>query len=181
MKRAFAVWVLLGVALPAGTGATRVAAPAGASAQAKPAVPLPALRFAEASGCAGLFLYAWNEDRSEVLTLRLDRASVPLRDGTTTVNLATAPAGVAVRLEVTASPRESLPFCSDEQAPVRETPTIWTASAGTIKLLVKRRANAPFNPVSVSVDGLRLTSSSGVEVRQRRAIAFTAAIADIDQ
>lgn len=180
MRRPTIARVLAGAALCAAVAGTSAGA-AGASVQSRPAGSLPVLRFSEASGCAGLFLYAWNEDRSEVLTIRLDRANVPLKDGTTTVNLASAPAGVAVRLEVTTTPRESLPFCSDDQAPVREAPAVWTASAGTIKVLIKRRPNAPFNAVSVIVDGLRLTSPGGVELRQRRDIAFTAAIADIDK
>ncbi len=149
---------------------------------AQPGVPAraPALDYREASGCPGLFLYAWNADRSEVLTVRADRASVKLPDGTTTLNLATTGPGVAVRVEMTA-PRENLPFCSDEGTKDGERPTVWTAVAGTVRIMLKRRPKAAFVPVTVFVNDLVLRAAEGTEVKQRRELRFTAAITDLDQ
>jgi hypothetical protein len=138
---------------------------------------VPTLRFTQASGCGGLFLYAWNDDRSEVLTIRADRNAVKLPDGSTTVGV-TAP-GVTVHVEVS-GPRGNLPFCSDEQQSDTDRPVVWTAVAGKIKFTLKRRPGA-FVPVSVAVDDLVIRSPDGAQAKQRRDIRFTAAIADLDQ
>jgi hypothetical protein len=152
-------------------------------AHAQPAAPArtPAMQYSDASGCAGLFLYAWNGDRSEVLTLRADRDAVPLPDGTTTLNLSPSNEGLAVRVELTAAPRGNLPFCSDAGAAGGETPVVWTATAGVVKIMLKRRPNAPVVPVNVSIDGLVLQTPDGASVKQRRQIRFAAAVADLDR
>lgn len=153
----------------------------GKSVQPNAQAAAPALRFGQASGCAGLFLYTWNEDRTEVLTIRADRATVPLPNGVTTLDLAKAKAGVVVRVEKTSSSRDSLPFCSDESPAVGETPVVWTATAGKIKFTLQRRPNAPFTPVSVLAENLVLRGPSGAEVKQRREIRFSAAVAELDK
>ena len=153
----------------------------GESAQPGAQPGVPALRFGQASGCAGLFLYTWNDDRTEVLTIRADRATVPLPNGLTTLDLAKNKAGVDVRVEMTRAPRDSLPFCSDESQVAGEPPAVWTAMAGRIKISLQRRPNAPFTPVSVVVENLVLRGSSGAEVKQRREIRFSAAVAELDK
>ena len=156
-------------------------APSGRSAQPNAQPGVPALRFGQASGCAGLFLYTWNEDRTEVLTIQADRPTVPLPDGVTTLDLAKTKAGVVVRVEMTRSPRDSLPFCSDESQPVGDPPVVWRATAGKIKVTLQRRPNAPFTPVSVLAQGLVLHGPGGASVKQRRDIRFSAAVADLDK
>jgi hypothetical protein len=153
----------------------------GESAQRGAQPGVPALRFGQASGCAGLFLYTWNDDRTEVLTIRADRATVPLPNGMTTLDLAKSKPGVIVRVEVTPSPRDSLPFCSDESPAAGNPPAVWTATAGKIKISLQRRASAPFTPVSVVVENLVLRGSTGAEVKQRREIRFSAAVAELDK
>ena len=137
--------------------------------------------YKEASGCAGLFMYAWNDDRSEVLTIKADRNEFKFPDGETTIDIAKAGPGIAVRVEVTPSPRASLPFCSDEGTKSDEQPKVWVAVAGKVKIMLKRRAGAAFQPVNARVDDLVLRSPEGAEVKQRRDIQFTAAVGDFDK
>jgi hypothetical protein len=139
----------------------------------------PSFAYIEASGCEGLFLYAWNEPRSEVLTLRIDRNTVKLAQGTTALNLATTGDGVAVRVEVTASPRGTMPYCSAAGQSTGDQPSIWTAKAGIVRIDLRKRAGTAITPVMVTLDDLIITSPEGRELRARRTIRFTAVIADL--
>jgi len=150
-------------------------------AQSRSPASTPTFRYREASGCAGLFLYAWNDDRSEVLTIKADRDQFKFPDGETSIDIAKAGPGITVRVEQTQNPRGSLPFCSDESAGGGEPPKVWVATSGKVKVMLKRRAGAAFQPVSVQVDDLTVRSPEGTQARQRRDIQFTAAIADFDK
>jgi hypothetical protein len=152
-----------------------------ARAQSRTPPGTPSLRYKEASGCAGLFMYAWNDDRSEVLTIKADRNEFKFPDGETTIDIAKAGPGIAVHVEVTPGPRASLPFCSDEGTKSDEQPKVWVAVAGKVKIMLKRRAGAAFQPVNARVDDLVLRSPEGAEVKQRRDIQFTAAVGDFDK
>lgn len=137
----------------------------------------PSLRFHEASGCGGLLLYTWNDERTEVLLVRIDQSRVKLPDGATEFELSSS-AGVTVHLEVTDSPRDDFPYCSDDNLSSGPTPTTWNGVSGKLKVMVRRRPTATFSPVSVEVDRLVLRGSTGNEVKQRRTIRFTAAVGD---
>jgi hypothetical protein len=137
----------------------------------------PSFSYVEASGCEGLFLYTWNEARSEVLTIRVDGHGVKLVDGSTTFNLATAGEGVAVQVELTGARRGTMPYCSEAGQSSDGPPSIWIARAGILKIAFRRRANAPVTPVSVVLDNLVLASPEGTEIRSKRTIQFTAAVA----
>jgi hypothetical protein len=139
----------------------------------------PSFSYVEASGCDGLFLYAWNEARTEVLTIRVDRGTVSLVDGTTTVNLATTSDGVAVQAELTAARRETMPYCSEADQSNADRPSIWRASAGILKLVSRRRAQVMVTPVSVILENLVLAGPDGAETRSKRTIHFTAAVSDL--
>jgi hypothetical protein len=139
---------------------------------------VPSFAYIEASGCEGLFLYAWNEPRSEVLTLRVDRNRVKLAEGTTTLNLPTAGDAVAVRVELTAGSRGTMPFCSEAGQATADQPAIWTAKAATIKIDFRQRPGANRTPVMVAIENLVITSPDGRELRARRTIRFTAVLAE---
>lgn len=149
------------------------------STSAQPAAPGPApsLQFHEASGCGGLLLYTWNDERTEVLVIRIDQSRVKLPDGATDFELPSS-AGVTVQLEVTDTPRDDFPYCSDDQRSRGPAPATWSAVAGKLRVMVRRRPKATFSPVSVEVDRLVLRGSTGSDVKQRRDIRFTAAIGD---
>jgi hypothetical protein len=140
---------------------------------------VPSLAYIEASGCEGLFLYAWNAARTEVLTVRVDRSRVALADGATTFNLMTAGDAVAVRIELTGARRETMPYCSESGQASGDRPSIWLVKGGTLKVMFRRRAAAPVTPVSVMLDDLVLVSPDGVATRGRRTVRFTAAIAEL--
>lgn len=140
---------------------------------------LPSFAYVEASGCEGLFLYTWNEARSEVLTIRVDRNRVKITEGTIALNLATAGAAVAVQVELTADRRETMPYCSESGQPSADRSSIWSARAGILKIVFRRRASPLFTPVSVTLDDLVLTSEEGAQARAKRTIHFTAAVADL--
>lgn len=146
-----------------------------APAASQPAAGGPTLEFREASGCEGLTLYTWNDDRTEVLVLTVDQSRVTLPNGATTFDFGPG-SPVAARLEVTATPRDDFPYCSAESsAPVA--PTVWTPVSGRVQVIVARRPKATFSPVTVQVDRLVLRAPDGTQVKQRRDIRFTAAIA----
>jgi hypothetical protein len=140
---------------------------------------LPAFSYIEASGCEGLFLYAWNDARSEVLTIRVDRSRVKLADGTTTLNLATAGEPVAVQVELTDGRRGTMPFCSEAGQASQDRPAVWVARAGTLKIIWRPRPGALVTPVSVMIDDLVVASPAGAEARSKRTIRFTAAVSDL--
>jgi hypothetical protein len=140
---------------------------------------VPSLAYIEASGCEGLFLYAWNAARTEVLTVRVDRSRVTLAEGATTFNLMTAADAVTVRIELTGARRESMPYCSESGQSSADRPSIWLVKGGTLKIMFRRRAVAPVTPVSVMLEDLVLVSPDGAEARGRRTVRFTAAIADL--
>lgn len=146
------------------------------SAQPAP-VSAPTLQFREASGCGGLLLYTWNDERTEVLLIRIDQALVKLPDGATAFQLPSS-AGVTVQLEVTDDPRDDFKYCSDDKGPPGPAPMTWNAMSGKLKVMVRRRPKAAFSPVSVEIDRLVLRGPAGRELKQRRDIRFTAAIGD---
>lgn len=137
----------------------------------------PTLQFREASGCGGLLLYTWNDDRTEVLLIRIDQTRATLPDGSTDFELPSS-AGVTVQLEVTETPRDDFPYCSSEKRSSGAVPAMWTAVSGKLKVMVRRRPKATFSPVSVEIDRLVLRGPTGFELKQRREIRFTAAIGD---
>lgn len=143
-----------------------------------PTASRPTLQFHEASGCGGLLLYTWNDERTEVLLVRIDQSRVKLPDGATDFELPSS-AGVTVQLEVTGMRREDFPYCSEDTRPSGPTPTTWTAVSGKIKVIVRRRPKATFSPVSVEVHKLVLRGPAGSDVKQRRDIRFTAAVGDV--
>jgi hypothetical protein len=138
---------------------------------------VPSFAYIEASGCEGLFLYAWNEPRSEVLTLRVDSNRVKLADGTTALNLVTAGEAVTVRVELTAGSRGTMPFCSEAGQAADDQPSIWTATAGTVKIDYRQRPGATRKPVMVTIENLVITAPDGRELRAKRTIRFTAVLA----
>lgn len=138
----------------------------------------PTLQFREASGCNGLVMYTWNDARTEVLVIRIDHNVVTIKDGSTTIDLGPNNPGVTAELQVADVPRESFPYC-EEGATVTDTATTWRVLSGRLKVLVKRRPQASFTPVSVGVERLVVQAPDGTQVRQRRDIQFTAAISDL--
>ncbi|MGE3509399.1 MAG: hypothetical protein AB7N65_11000 [Vicinamibacterales bacterium] len=161
-NRVGALWVVVGVL--------------GGASQAW-AAPEPGFQFREASGCAGLTLYTWNDERTEVLILTVDQSHIALPNGDSTFGLGLASEGVAVRVEMTDEPRDDFPYCSNEEStPVR--PVVWTAASGRVRVTVARRPRAPFSPVTVQLERLVLNGPAGAQVRQRKEVRFTAAIGD---
>lgn len=121
-------------------------------------------------------MYAWNDERTEVLMVRVDSASVPLRRGTTSFHLDRAPAGVDVRVELTPEERSNMQFCSTEGGRT-DAATSWTARSGTLKVTMTPRPGVPFTPVTISLEDLVVGSPNGGRARARRDITFTAAVA----
>lgn len=149
----------------------------GGASRASVAAAEPGFQFREASGCEGLTLYTWNDERTEVLILTIDQSRIALPNGESTFGLGPASEGVAVRVEVTDAPRDDFPYCSSEQGtPVR--PILWTAASGRVRVTVARRPRAPFSPVTVQLERLVLNGPAGAQVAQRKEVRFTAAIGD---
>jgi hypothetical protein len=150
----------------------------GESAAQSPATALvPAFVYGEASGCEGLLLYTWNDARTEVLTIRIDAAAVPLPIGTTTIRLEREKARVQVQVEVTSEERSDLQICAATGRPSADRPVVWVAESGTLKVTKVRPTAAQVTPVSVSLENVVLRAPDGSQARSKRDIRFTAAVA----
>jgi len=136
----------------------------------------PSFTYAEASGCGGLLVYAWNEARTEVLTLRVDDAVLSRARGTTELRIEREADRVQVAVEMTDEERSSLQFCSNERTLSAERPVVWVGTSGRVKITMARRGGAPLTSTTVAIEDLVVRAPAGDEVRARRGITFTAAI-----
>ena len=139
----------------------------------------PQLNFHEASGCGALVLYTWNEARTEVLVLRIDQSRVKIKDGATNLEIGPAGSPVTAELEVSDNPFESFPYCDEDAKTSTANRGFWPVLSGKVKVIVKRSPGRPFTPVSVGIDRLVAQAPNGDQVKQRRDIQFTAAVAEL--
>lgn len=138
----------------------------------------PQLNFHEASGCGALVLYTWNEARTEVLILRIDQSRVTIKNGSTDLEIGPAGSPVTAELEVSDNPFESFPYC-EEGNKTSENRGFWPVLSGKVKVIVKRSPGRPFTPVNVGIDRLVVQVPNGQQIKQRRDIQFTAAVAEL--
>jgi hypothetical protein len=101
-------------------------------------VGLPGFRYRGADGCGRVFLYSWNDDRTEVLRIDLDMAAAlgapapgkSAWQGVKTFDLEHAPTGVRVAVDLHPSAVYSL-YCTSVLIGA-ERRVVWTAIAGKL-------------------------------------------------
>jgi len=110
-----------------------------------------------ARGCGDVFAVRANADGTQYVTVEVDRAAIAMQPGTSrTIDLATAPSSVKVRVEVYASAPGDSKYCNDVgTAPIAS--TTWTAEAGTLELqLGTRKAAGDSYVATIRLTNLRL-------------------------
>lgn len=98
-----------------------------------------------------------NADGTQYVTVQVDLGAIGMQPGTSrTIDLATAPSSVKVRVEVYAGVPD-LQFCSDFGSSAPPASTTWTAEAGTLELQLEARKTAgPTYAATIRIKNLRL-------------------------
>lgn len=137
-------------------------------------VGLPDFRYRGSDGCGQLFLYSWNDERTEVLRIELDMKTVfgpppagkSTWEGAKRFDLADAPKTLRVAVDLHPSPVYSLyctavPIGADRRA-------IWRAVAGTLTVDVGENTGteaAPSFPVTAVLQNGVFEASDGRRIR----------------
>ena len=110
-----------------------------------------------ARGCGDVFAVRANADGTQYVTIQVERDALGMQPGTSrTMDLATAPSTVKVRVEVYASAPGDSKYCNDVGTPSIAT-TTWTAEAGTLELqLGARKAAGGSYVATIRLKNLRL-------------------------
>jgi hypothetical protein len=97
----------------------------------------------EMIGCANVNAYRSTPDRTQFVTVVLDRASLGLAVGSkATYDLARAPSGVQVGIDVWSAAPTSEKYCTDFGTNDGATRTQWEAEAGSITIELKNDPSA---------------------------------------
>ena len=130
-------------------------------------------------GCAHVFLYGLTNDRSEAISVRIDRQ---LLQGSMTASydLAGQRAGLEVLVHVYERAIGESMFCTDARDPQPPAEDTWRAVAGTLSILLYP-PGIPGHPpfmyrATVRLSGAQFISPSGQRVDQTQPIALTAIV-----
>jgi hypothetical protein len=94
-------------------------------------------------GCANVSAYRGTSDRTQYVTVLVDREKLGLTIGSkATYDLARAPIGVEVGIDVWSSPPKGEKYCTDFGAADSAVRTQWEAEAGSITIELKNDPTA---------------------------------------
>jgi hypothetical protein len=140
-----------------GTSSSGGSGTSGTSGGIAPDAP-PSPSFLGASrGCGDVFVARANADGTQYVTVQIDRDALGMQPGTSrTMDLASAPSTVKVRVEVYASAPGEAKYCNDVgTAPIAS--TTWSAEAGTLEVqLGTRKAEGDTYRATIRLENLRL-------------------------
>ena len=142
---------------------------------------LPSFAYSGNDGCANLFVYAWADDRSEWLSVRVDRETLQLSPGVRIIDIAQQPDAVALRVQVYQQPVRGQLFCTDVvPVPADTVMESWRAVGGrmTIELSAPgiRARNPALYRATIRIDNAEFVDSTGRRHRQTRPIVLTAVV-----
>lgn len=158
--------IALPVLLVALASATACAKPASEPAAQSPTTTAAAEPARKAGGCKDLYLYAANDESTQVVIVDVDARSVGLEKGQKkTFDLASAPKGVKVWLDVYLEPAHVENVHCTNTPSEAQMAERYTASTGT--LTIERAADGT---VSATVEGAKfvLDGRPQIEVASRR-------------
>jgi hypothetical protein len=110
-----------------------------------------------ARGCGDVFAVRANADGTQYVTVQIDRDAIGMQPGSSrTMELASAPATVKVRVDVYARAPGDAKYCNDVAGPAIAS-TTWTAEAGTLEVqLGTRKAEGESYLATIRIKNLRL-------------------------
>jgi hypothetical protein len=140
----------------------------------------PLLTYADADGCADVFVYGWGSDRDESIAVHADRRRLQLSTTPQTFDLAQPIEGLDVVVHMYERPLRSWPFCTDVGRGLTE--ELWRPLRGTvtIQLLpgVRKQPPSQYRAV-IRLAGAEFVSPTGARVRQVQPIVLTAMVGGV--
>jgi len=140
----------------------------------------PALTYADAQGCADIFVYGWSTDRTEAIGIRAGKESLGLSTTPRTFDISRA--GIEVLVHVYEHAQRSSPFCTDVGGfgGAEET---WRATRGSATIELSQSGVVPRSPhayrATVRIVDAEFVNAAGVRVQQRQAIALSALVGSV--
>jgi hypothetical protein len=118
----------------------------------------PSFQYTKSRGCHNVWAFAWNQDRTEVLSVRLDLDRNTLPTAARPLAVALSKMGGTARVEVelyaTVAPFAPCSDVSDAGVPGDDLPEIWVARGGTLSLAaVPPQSSDAEYPVTVTIEG----------------------------
>lgn len=147
-----------------------------------PGIP-PAFAYTLTEGCGDIFADALSNDRTEVITVRVDRRQLGLDDRPWAFDLAATVPGVEVAIHLFEVPRTLDSFCSDARSIDGSREEIWRAIGGSMTIQLGPagvHARAPWERrATIEILGAEFVGPSGQRVRATRPITITATVGRI--
>jgi len=140
---------------------------------------LPALAFSNSDGCGNVHVYGWSDDRTEAITVHVDRDALGLSTTPTTFNLSSQRRGLDLFVQVYERAVRSWSFCTDVAVPTGPAET-WRAVSGTLTVTLSPpgiRARTPFlYRATIQLIGVEFVNSTGARVMLPQPVTLTAVV-----
>lgn len=141
----------------------------------------PSFRYAASDGCANLQVFGWSADRTELVSVRLDRERLPATTEPVLVDLSAAGPDADVAIDVFDRAQRQWPHCQEDvldQAERRQ--ETWRAVSGVASVTLSepgiRAAHPQQYQATVQIQDAEFIGPSGARVRATRAITLTAVV-----
>jgi hypothetical protein len=140
----------------------------------------PELAYANADGCAHVFVYGWSDDRMEAITVRADKGPLQLSTMPKTFDIAAQSGGLELVLHVYERPVRSWPFCTDVRTLPEAPEETWRATRGVVTIELSPpgvRAAVPFEyRATIRIVGAEFINGFGSAPKQGQPITLTAIV-----
>lgn len=139
----------------------------------------PSMAYVDADGCGNVLLYGWSEDRTELVTFRVDEGALHLpRKTPSTFEIGDRRRSFSVSIHVYDRPLRPA-LCSDARVP-SPPGELWHAVAGTVTIEVSPRNIRTQAPdlyfATVRITNARFVNDSRGTVRQTQPITLSAMV-----
>jgi hypothetical protein len=143
----------------------------------------PNFAYTLAEGCADIFANALTSDRTEAITVRVDRRRLGLDDRPWTFDLVAQVPGVEVTVHLFEVPRTRDSFCTDARVIDDSREEVWRAVGGSMTVQVGPMgayARAPEQRrATIEIVGAEFLGPAGQRVRAPRSITITTTVGRI--
>lgn len=140
----------------------------------------PALAYADAGGCADIFVYGWSADRTEAISIRAVKDALGLSTTPRTFDLTRG--GIDVVVHVYEQPRRSWPFCTDV-GDFGWAEATWRATRGSVTIELSPSDAVLDRPntyrATIRIVGAEFVSATGVRATQTTPIVLRAVVGGI--
>ena len=139
----------------------------------------PTLIYADAEGCANVFVYGRSADRTEAITIRADKDLLGLTTAPRTFDLASQHNNLEVLVHVYERPVRNWQFCTDSGGS-EGPPETWRATRGTVTIELSppgvRAAMPSAYRATIRIVGAEFVNAAGVRVKQVQPITLSAIV-----